>query len=150
MSLFGITTVTLADRHDPDAFFQTRPGLHVTEDFRRRVVAKAKPSEAGTTHKVESAELMQNLTDKGVEDALPTNHLFDESQVSAVIAGLIAGQPNGEEGALLNNGRANLFYLSFCVVRVHWDADSREWRVFTWRRDENGWLAGVRVFSPAN
>ena len=146
----GSVTVTLAERHDPDAFYRTRSGLYVWDDFRTRVVAKAKPSEAGTTHKIASAELMRDLSDEKIEAGLPVNHLFDERAVSAIIAGLIAMQPNGEEGALIANGYANLFYVGSYVVDVHWYADDREWYVGTCDRDDDGWFTGNRVFSLAN
>ena len=146
----GSVTVTLTERHDPDEFYRTREGLYVWGDYRSRIVTKAKPSEAGTTVKIESAELMRDLTDAEIEAALPKGHLFDETQVSAVIAGLIAKQPNGEEGALVNTGRANLFYTDSYVVRVRWVADDRMWYVGACRRDDGRWRAGFQVFSPAN
>lgn len=47
----GSVAVTLAERHDPDTFYRTRSGLYVWDDYRNLVVAKAKPSEAGTIFK---------------------------------------------------------------------------------------------------
>ena len=146
----GVTTITLNEKHDPDVFYRTRSGLYVWDDFRSRIVAKAGPSEVGTTFEVESFELKQDLTDAKIEGALPKEHPFDETQVCAVIAGLIAEQPNGEKGPLINNGYANLFYVGSRVVNVHWDAGRRGWHVYMWRRDNYGWATGVQVFSPAN
>ncbi len=146
----GTTTIALGERHDPDVFYHTRSGLYVWDDFRARVVTKAKPSEAGTTFKVDRFELMRDLTDAEIELPLPKNHFFDETVVCAVIAGLIARQANGEEGLLMNNGRANLFYTGSYVVRVDWDAGRRLSSVDTYRRDVIRWRAGLRVFSPAN
>ena len=146
----GTETVILTERHDPDTFYRTCEGLYVWDDFRSRIVANAKPSELGRTMKVNCAELMRDLTDKEIELALPIDHLFDETEVCAVIAGLIASQPNGEEGALLNTGYANLFYTSSCVVYVYWYADYRGWHVNAWKRGDYGWGAGYQVFSPAN
>ena len=145
----GTTTLTLAERHDPDTFYRTREGLYVWDDFRSRIVAKAKPSEAGLVMKFERAELMRDLTDEKIEGTLPKDHLFDETEVCALIASLIAKQANGEEGVLLNTGYANLFYTSSYVVFVDWDSDGREWDVSTYERGD-GWGAGDRVFSPAN
>ena len=62
-------------------------------------------------------------------------------------AGLIAKQPNGEEGALVNNGFANLFYTDSCVVGVFWDAVYRKWSVDAWQRDDNRWNARNQVVS---
>ena len=67
-----------------------------------------------------------------------------------VIASLIARQPKGEEGVLLNTGYANLFYTPSYVVYVFWHAGRRGWGVGTYERDDDGWRAGGRVFSPVN
>lgn len=143
-------TLTLVERHDPDEYYQTRSGLYVWGDFRSRVVAHAKPVESGMVFKVKSFDLMAGLTDEKIEVLLLKEHLFGDDQLCAIIAKLIAKQPNGEEGVLLNNGCANLFYTGSDVVRVYWHSDSREWDVDAWRRGAYGWVAGRRVFSPAN
>ena len=100
--------------------------------------------------KVDCAELMRDLNDEEIESALPKNHLFDGMTVCALVADLIAKQANGEDGPLLNNGRANLLYTASCVVLVFLRADHREWRVGTYGRDGRRWDAGYQVFSPAN
>ncbi|OHA63737.1 MAG: hypothetical protein A3J30_01285 [Candidatus Wildermuthbacteria bacterium RIFCSPLOWO2_02_FULL_47_9c] len=73
-----------------------------------------------------------------------------ETTLSQIHA-LLAQQPNGEQGLLLTNGLANIFYCldiegTLRAVRVHWggngwyvDADSVE--------DPFRWSAGSRVFS---
>lgn len=142
-------TVTLPQDYNPDEFFQTRSGLWVSDDFRRLVVAKAQPSKAGASFKLNRHTLAKKLTDSEIEAVLPANHLFDETQVCAVLASLIAGQEGGQEGTLLNNGYANLFYTASCVVRVDWDADCREWFVRVWSRDDLQWRAGGQVVSLA-
>lgn len=145
----GTATVTLTERHDPNRFYQNRKGLWVWDDFRSRIVANAKPSDAGVTWEIKSAELMRGMTNTAIEAGLSASHLFDETQVCAIIAGLIVKQPEGQEGTLLNNGYANLFYTSSCVVLVFWYADDRGWRVCAWGRDDRGWDAGNQVFCPA-
>ena len=146
----GVMTITLDERHNPDAFYQTRSGLCVLGDFLSRIVARAKSSEVGMTFKVEGFDLQQDLTGTEIDAALPKGHLFDETQVCAVIGGLIAKQPNGERGALINNGYANFFYTGSYVVHMDWSAGHRRWRVDTRERGGCGWFAGTRVFSPAN
>lgn len=146
----GTTELLLAERHDPNAFYKTRDGLYVWNDFRTRIVKNAKVSKVGTTLKVERAKLMRDLTDAEIESALPKEHLFGETEVSAVIAGLIAKQAQGEEGVLLNTGYTNLFYTSSCVVGVGWFAGGRGWDVVACERGGHGWHAGRQVFSPAN
>jgi hypothetical protein len=146
----GTTDITLTEDHNPDEFFQTRPGLYVWNDFHSRMTIKARPSAKSTSFKVNSFKLTKDATDKQIETALPENHLFDETTLCAVIATLVSKQPNGEDGTLLNNGYANLFYTRSCVVRVRWRSGSRLWRVGAWLRVDCGWGAGCRVFYPVN
>lgn len=47
------------------------------------------------------------------------------------------------------DGNWNLFYTKSFVVFVRWHADSGEWRVGAWLRDDCEWVQGNRVFSPA-
>ena len=132
---------------DPDTYYRDRPGLYVWDDYRSRVVAKARRATVGTPFNIGSADLLKAATDEEIEAALPVNHLFDESEICAIVEAMIAAQSNGEAGELLNNGCANLFYLSSCVVGVGWYSGGRYWYVDTWRRDDRGWGAGYRVFS---
>lgn len=145
----GSVAVKVAERHDPDTFYRTRSGLYVYEGFRNLVVAKAKPTEAGTIFTLDHALLMQNMSDEKIEASLSKQHVFDKTSLCAIIATMIAEQPEGREGKLLNNGYANLFYTTSCVVLVAWRAVRRRWGVGAWERDDFGWRAGSQVFSPA-
>lgn len=63
---------------------------------------------------------------------------------------LIGEQPNGEPGTLLNNGRANIFYLPGLVrvVGVHWLAGGGGWYVRACSVTyPDRWYDGRRVFS---
>ena len=144
----GTTTVTLAEEHHPGKFYMTRGGLWVSNDFLSLVVARSKKSESGKSFNLQHATLARGAIDQKIEAELSTTHLFDETDVCAVIAGLIAKQSDGEGGTLLYNGSANLFYTSSCVVGVCWDAVRRRWDVDAWLRGD-GWRAGDQVFSPA-
>lgn len=145
----GTTTLTLTEEHHPGRFYKTRRGLWVSTVFLHRVVARAKKSAAGKSFNLQHATLARDATDQEIEAELPGTHLFDETDVCAVIEGLIAKQQNGEAGTLLNNGYANLFYTSSCVVGVYWHADDRRWVVSAWRRNDHRWRAHLQVFSPA-
>lgn len=148
LKLRGSTTVTLDADHDPDRFYQSRSGLWVNKEFRRLVVVNAKRSEKGTTHKVDYYGLRLNLTDTQIEDGL-AQHLFTETAGCAIIAGLMAKQPNGEEGALLNDGNANLFYTASCAAHVSWNSNIVRWNINCYSRSSFSWFAGYQVFSPA-
>ena len=128
-------------------FFCTRPGLWVSNEFRERIVAKT--SDAGVVRKTTCHVLPRDMTDAEVEAELPANHMWSEADVCATIANMISLQLKGENGTLLNDGHANLFYTSSCVVRVDWGADDRRWGVDTWSRDGCRWDAGGQVLSPA-
>jgi hypothetical protein len=145
----GSISVTITEQHDPRSFFQTRPGLYISGDFRSRIVSKAKSTGVGVEFKLDHAllTLTKNMTDAEIETALPPSHLFDESAVCAIIAKMISEQPDGKEGKLLNNRYTSLFYTS-CVVGVFWSAVYCEWSVHAWMRGECRW-GGNQVFSPA-
>lgn len=96
-----------------------------------------------------SFDLNKLASDETIEAALGKNHLFDKAEIYALIGSLISKQANGEEGTLLNNGYANLFYTPSCVVYVFWFSDAELWNVIAWIRDDYDWHAGYRVFSPA-
>jgi hypothetical protein len=145
----GSVSLTLSRPHDPAAFYQTRDGLYVFDNYTSRIVAKATPVAAGTTYNVNIAELGEPATDQKIEDSLPQNHLFDESAVCAIIAEMIGKQQKGEPGDLEHTGRANLLYTASLVVYVRWSGAYRGWVVRTWDRGDDRWRAGPRVFSPA-
>jgi len=133
--------------HDPQAFFQTRTGLWVSDDFKRRILTKAKPVENLDVATLKSYGLKKDAYDKQITPELGENYIFDESELCARIEQMISKQPNGEEGDLLNNGYWNIFYVAGCAVLVRWFSDDREWSVYAWTLDGGDWRAGDRVFS---
>lgn len=139
--------LVVKDPVKPEEFFQKRTGLYVWSDFIERIVSKAKQTKA-KTYALESYDLVRSSKDEEIESALGKKHLFSESEVCAIIAELISQQPKGEKGTLLADYNWNLFYTPSFVVHVYWDGD--EWRVYAWGRGGREWLAGRRVFSPAN
>ncbi len=75
-----------------------------------------------------------------------------ETTLAEVFA-LMSAQPNGENGALLTNGYANIFYVRNAkgvlrAVRVGWDADDGGWDVYAFSvADPSSWGGGRLVFS---
>lgn len=133
--------------HNPQDFFKTRKGLWISDEFKSRILTKAKPVENLDPLTLVSRELTKNAYDREITPELGENYIFDESEVCARIAAMIDKQPNGIAGDLLNNGYANLFYVAGCVVGVRWDGVGRKWRVRAWGLDGDLWGAGPRAFS---
>lgn len=133
---------------DPKEFFKDRTGLFVSSSFENRILPKA---DTLLPFKINLAsfKLLERAADSQIEEELPKDHLFTETEVCAIIADLIEKQSKGEEGILLNDGSWNLFYTESCVVHVHWRRFHGAWHVGTWDRDGSQWGAGERVFSPA-
>lgn len=143
-------TIATKAKFDPKEYYKTRDGLYVWSNFGDRILEKTSPLKAAKNISIASYELVRSGSDEMIEKALPKKHIFDESEVCAIIAEMIAKQPKGEEGDLLNTGYANLFYTEAFVVHVYWYSYDRHWGVLTWGRGDGDWDAGGRVFSPAN
>ncbi len=125
----------------------TRKGLWVSDEFISRVRSKAKPVENFGPLSLNSRELVKNAYDREITPELGGSYTFDESELCARIEQMIAKQSNGEEGDLLNNSYANIFYLAGCVVSVSWNEGNGEWGVDAWGLGGGDWGAGLRVFS---
>lgn len=96
---------------------------------------------------LESHTLVRNSLDEGIIAELGSTR---ETDIAALFH-LMSQQPNGEDGVLLTNGYANIFYCkdasgSLCAVYAVWDGDG--WDVDVDRVDGPGpWVGGRRVFS---
>ena len=134
-------------------FFQTRDGLWVSDNFKDRILPKAKPIETLDGACGKSFDLRKSAYDGDIVPELPKSYIFDESELCARIAQMIEKQPNGAKGDLLeNNSDWNIFYVTYVsgyVVSVHWDSGHGEWHVNAWRVGGFDWTAGYRVFSRA-
>lgn len=137
-----VTVGPLEKRFVPNEFFKTRPGLYLYNDM-QRVLKNAQAVESDEAASLRSFDLTRNAYDREIKLELPERHEVELWQV----ADLIERQKNGEAGALLNNGYANIFYVAGYAVCVHWGADNREWRVSAWKLDDDYWNEGLRVFS---
>lgn len=140
--------VKLPKKYEPTEFFKNRDGLYAWNSFKENVLEKAKAATVNS-FSLSSFDLTKDAYDKEIEKELPKKHIFTETEVCAVIAGLIEKQSKGEEGTLLNTGYANIFYTKSHVVSVYWRSVFGEWCVGGWRRDGHSWFEGFRVFSPA-
>lgn len=145
----GTISLITKTLHDPVSYYRSDAELWVWDRFLSQVVSKAKLTPAGEKFDVSIFELVHAANDSGIERALPTKHLFDESVVCVVVASMIAGQPNGEPGELEHTGFANLLYTRTCRVEVLFDSGPRLWRVLAWPRDNIQWDVGRRLLAPA-
>lgn len=135
--------------YDHDFFFRARSGLYVSDSFRNLVVAKTFPSAESRAILTKTQKLSCNMTDEKIEKMLGNGHIFNETALCDTLAEMLQKQWGGKGGRLLNNGYANLFYTTSCVVSVHWYAGGAGWSVDTWERGDYEWDAGDQVFSPA-
>ncbi len=134
---------------DPSAL-TTREGVVISSDFVSRVLSRAvkfvRPegmsfsswelTEAARGHEIIAAHGMNGM-----------NGTFDESVLCACIDRMMRLQRSGEEGALLADGRWNIFCLADCVVTMYWTGRLLGWHIRPW--DLSGpWGIGSRTFSP--
>ena len=145
-----LTVGPLTEPFNPHVVFQTREGLWVSPQFTDRILSVVRDvAKRESATSLQSFTLVKDALDTQIRAGLPENHLVEPWQIAA----LITKQPKGEEGDLLTNGYANLFYVKgkaeqVFVVHVHWFAGNREWYVNAWKLVENDrWYSGHRLFS---
>ena len=141
---------TVDEGLDLEAFFQNREGLFVWGNFQTLILQAALAQRKASL--VMSTSLSRRLLnidakDAEIEGKLGNQYQFSELEAALLIAKMIAMQPAGAKGILLNNGRANLFYTPSCVLYVYWGAVCDKWHVPVCRRGVSRWLAGGQVFS---
>ena len=144
----SFATVTLDERHEPATFWRDTlepPARYVWPEFVSGVVAKAKPHDPSGIIKIPYAPLLRPAK---VRDILNSSGIgnFDPTDLCAIIAAMIAKQPNGEPGDLLSDGKANLFPCGSLLVSVRRDGVDRGWGVGAWD-PRSGVGSGRRVFS---
>ena len=138
---------------NPRSLFKTCTGLWVSDSFTSRILPHVDPMPYRGHEGVTSSQLARNMYDKEIIDEMlggmeeVRSHAFTLDQ----IAEMIGSQPNGEDGMLLNNGYANIFYVlvngGLFVVCVDWISGYRLGYVVAWHLDGYGhWNAGNRVF----
>src|SRR3989344_2452575 len=141
----------MKEEFDPNEFFQNREGLWRSDAFAERVLSVATERIQLPDH-IPSFTLPKSMGDSEIRRKLGDNHVFGASEGCTVIAGMISHQQNGKNGDLINNGKANIFYVrgkddGIFTVSVYWVAGGREWGVNAIQFDDNQWLAGRRCFS---
>ena len=143
--------VKLTKNHYPREFYQKRTGLVVYSGFDDQIVAVAEPSNAGKKfQKAPYWELKKHATGRMLLQS-HTDDVWSATDFCAWLSIMLAKQSKGQDGSLLNNGKANLFLVKgsdykVFVVHVDWYSDDRKWYVDAWYLDDV-WRAGRRFFS---
>ena len=149
-----ITLPALIKPCNPKGFFRTGQGLYIWKNFTDKILSVTKTVKSLPVLAIYSFDLAVAATDTEIRNELPQGHVWqDASAFCGYLVGIIQRQANGEEeGILLNNGYANIFYVvgknsEVFVVRVSWDSDYREWSVGACLLGVRLWRAGRRAFS---
>ena len=126
-----------------------RIGLYAYENFVDRVRSRAQKVESMEALALPYSDLDEDSAyDSRIGSSLGQGYEFSETEVCYVIDRLVSRQLNGEDGDLLTNGYANLFYIkNGSVVDVRWYTGHRDWFIDDWDRETDRWLRGIRVFS---
>ncbi len=141
--------LVVARPYNPSDYYQDREGMLIPGgDFRKVVVMQAQQLVTEAEFEVEFYDLKRNAAyHSQVEAALPTEHLFNETNLCAVIAENIELQKESKEGLLLTNGD-NIFYTRSHYVAVRWHSRRSLWLINVWPRGHGRLYDTSRVFSP--
>ena len=98
--------------------------------------------------KFRSFELVRGASNLNIQKELPAENCEAALWQAALLTG---NQKNGEQGSLTTEfGRANLFFLADCVIRVWWDGTQRVWNIRDWDPGMGYWEKGDRIFCPVD
>ena len=134
------------------SFFSNGPKLYFWDNFKNWVLSEIPDVIPAFTGSVRKTQLTKNMYDSEIQAELGNPTAFSVSEFAAIIKGLIAKQPKGEGGDLLNNGYANIFYVQLAnrtvfAVGVRCCGGDREWRFSAFSLAGDRWLDGLCVFS---
>ena len=147
----GITVATAP--FTKDSFFRDGPAkLYFWGNFENWVLRAIPETVPGIECALTKTELTKAMTDLEILSELGQPKPFSVAEFAAVIRDLIGRQSKGEEGVLLANGYANIFYVQLedervVAVSVYWDSDDRDWYLYADGLDAYRWSDGRCVFS---
>jgi len=149
----GTVTVNVTEAVNASEFFKTRDGLCVEELPFSRFISDARAG-TGPVH-LSKHRLNNELLDSEIQTELPRTHAFLAGEFCQILATMLTKQWGGKNGYLINDGKANIFYvwdkheMKEFAVYVNWNSVSRDWHVSVWGLVGHRWDAGLVVFSPA-
>ena len=133
-------------------YFATRKGLYVNESFARKILPFAKAEGLADITKVSYVNLPKNMNDSEII----AQHLggIEEAKKNALtlnqVRTFLDNQWNGEDGPLLVDGCADIFYVlgvEGVLFAVGAGRRGGRWDMCGWTLGERGrWGAGRRVF----
>ncbi len=134
------------------SYFRTRKGLYVYEPFAERILPFAKESDTADIGRCDYVDQPKDMSDTDIIKTYLSGMVEAKKNAStlAQLRTFLDNQWNGEEGSLLVNGYANIFYClgeDGNLFAVNAALIGGEWEVDGWGFDENGaWVAGNRIF----
>lgn len=136
-------------------FFKHRSGtpkLYLQDNFKNWILDNAPETVEFAGETLSNFKLGKNIYDSEICKELDNPEPFSIAELLGMLKSLIEKQPNGEEGTLLNNGYANIFYVKLpngktVAVDAYWGSGGSEWRLRAWRFDVDDWAEGDVVFS---
>jgi hypothetical protein len=148
----GIAIVT--ESFTKDSFF-TKNGpvkLYFWDNFTNLILAAMPETIPAFQGKLLKTQLTEYMYDSAIVKELGWPNQFTVGEFAAIIRDLLTKQPNGEDGTLLNNGYANIFYVQLedsrmVAVDVRWHSDIRGWGLNAIGLDDFRWFDGFCVFS---
>lgn len=141
------------DSFSKDSFFKNGPmKLYFWESFKDQIFKVIPDSIPGFEGLLRKTQLTKSMFDSEILAELNNPQPFTVSEFAAIICELLSRQPNSEDGQLLNNGYANIFYVKLedervVAVVVHWSSDARGWRLNACAFVDCKWDVGHCVFS---
>lgn len=103
--------------------------------------------------KVAYGDLTEERNDFQNIEEIGNKSIFEVEEMSCQLARLLKKQAGGKKGVLLNDGKANIFYVRnpenpelVLFVNVRWDGDAQKWLVRANPASTFVWRVGGRVF----
>ncbi len=138
---------------DAHIYYKNRRGLYVWKPFSQHILSKVAPAPYRDGKGMTSSLLLRDMSNQEIINEILGG--IEQSRANAItldqITAKIDLQPNGEDGELLNNGCANIFYVlsgeALVSVGMGFISDEQNWHLNAWLLTRRGhWRAGSRVF----
>ncbi len=136
-----------------DSFFKNGPvKLYLWDSFKDLILKAIPDLVPAFQGNLRSTQLSKNMYDSEILTELGHPKPFSLLEFTAILSHLLMKQPEGEEGKLLVNGYATIFYVELedgRVVAVYagWRAGARAWSLRAFAFGAGFWYGGDRVFS---